>query len=88
MPSPRLNHTYIMWLKTVTGVTPLWSPLMSVKPIDVGKCYIGCECLLMGSGSRMSLDEKEDTEEEGTSWCCLGLLTEQGKRLFLVLLCN
>ncbi|XP_048800227.1 leptin receptor isoform X2 [Lagopus muta] len=37
VPSPRLNHTYIMWLKTVTGVTPLWSPLMSVKPIDVVK---------------------------------------------------
>nr|ACF17729.1 leptin receptor [Anas platyrhynchos] len=37
VPSPRLNYTYIMWLKIVTGVTPLWSPLMSVKPIDIIK---------------------------------------------------
>ncbi|XP_021260137.1 leptin receptor isoform X2 [Numida meleagris] len=37
VPSPRLNHTYVMWLKIVTGVTPLWSPLMSVKPIDIVK---------------------------------------------------
>ncbi|XP_065593365.1 leptin receptor [Cyrtonyx montezumae] len=37
VPSPRLNHTYIMWLKTVTGVTCLGSPLMSVKPIDIVK---------------------------------------------------
>ncbi|NXJ03340.1 LEPR protein, partial [Odontophorus gujanensis] len=37
VPSPRLNLTYIMWLKTVTGVTCLGSPLMSVKPIDIVK---------------------------------------------------
>ncbi|NWH55915.1 LEPR protein, partial [Geococcyx californianus] len=37
VPSPRLNYTYIMWLKMMTGVTSLWSPLLSVKPIDVVK---------------------------------------------------
>ncbi|XP_015726323.1 leptin receptor isoform X1 [Coturnix japonica] len=37
VPSPSLNHTYIMWLQIVTGVTPLWSPLMAVKPIDIVK---------------------------------------------------
>ncbi|NWX16094.1 LEPR protein, partial [Aegotheles bennettii] len=37
VPSPRLNYTYIMWLKMMIGVTPLWSPLMSVKPIDIVK---------------------------------------------------
>ncbi|NXF77284.1 LEPR protein, partial [Sclerurus mexicanus] len=37
VPSLGLNHTYIMWLKIVAGVTPLWSPLMSVKPIDIVK---------------------------------------------------
>ncbi|XP_047918106.2 leptin receptor isoform X4 [Anser cygnoides] len=37
VPSPRLNYTYIMWLKIVTGVTPLWSPLMAVKPTDIVK---------------------------------------------------
>ncbi|XP_010192937.1 PREDICTED: leptin receptor-like, partial [Mesitornis unicolor] len=37
VPSPRLNHTYIMWLKVTIGVMPLWSPLMSVKPIDIVK---------------------------------------------------
>ncbi|NXQ86995.1 LEPR protein, partial [Nyctibius grandis] len=37
VPSPRLNYTYIMWLKMMVGVTPLWSPLMSVKPIDIVK---------------------------------------------------
>ncbi|OXB82163.1 UNVERIFIED_CONTAM: hypothetical protein H355_009042, partial [Colinus virginianus] len=37
VPSPRLNHTYIMWLKTGTAVTCLGSPLMSVKPIDIVK---------------------------------------------------
>ncbi|PKU34631.1 leptin receptor [Limosa lapponica baueri] len=37
VPSPRLNYTYIMWLKMTIGVTPLWSPLMSVKPIDIVK---------------------------------------------------
>ncbi|KAJ7411645.1 hypothetical protein BTVI_48883 [Pitangus sulphuratus] len=35
VPSLRLNHTYIMWLKMLVGVTPLWSPLLSVKPIDI-----------------------------------------------------
>ncbi|XP_027507591.1 leptin receptor isoform X1 [Corapipo altera] len=37
VPSLRLNHTYIMWLKVLVGVTPLWSPLMSVKPVDIVK---------------------------------------------------
>ncbi|NXG13684.1 LEPR protein, partial [Grallaria varia] len=37
VPSLGLNHTYIMWLKVVVGVTPLWSPLMSVKPINIVK---------------------------------------------------
>uniref|UniRef100_A0A8B9RXQ7 Leptin receptor n=1 Tax=Accipiter nisus TaxID=211598 RepID=A0A8B9RXQ7_9AVES len=37
VPSLRLNYTYIMWLKMMIGVTPLWSPLMSVKPIDIVK---------------------------------------------------
>uniref|UniRef100_A0A8C3KMQ3 Leptin receptor n=1 Tax=Calidris pygmaea TaxID=425635 RepID=A0A8C3KMQ3_9CHAR len=37
VPSPRLNCTYIMWLKMTIDVTPLWSPLMSVKPIDIVK---------------------------------------------------
>ncbi|XP_030351155.1 leptin receptor isoform X1 [Strigops habroptila] len=37
VPALRLNYTYIMWLKMVVGVTPLWSPLMSVKPIDIVK---------------------------------------------------
>ncbi|NXW62753.1 LEPR protein, partial [Eurystomus gularis] len=37
VPSLRLNLTYIMWLKMTIGVMPLWSPLMSVKPIDIVK---------------------------------------------------
>ncbi|XP_061859337.1 leptin receptor isoform X1 [Colius striatus] len=37
VPSLRLNHTYIMWLKVVLGGTPLWTPLMAVKPIDIVK---------------------------------------------------
>ncbi|NXD86102.1 LEPR protein, partial [Halcyon senegalensis] len=37
VPSLRLNSTYIMWLKMTVGLTPLWSPLMSVKPIDIVK---------------------------------------------------
>ncbi|NXJ66962.1 LEPR protein, partial [Rostratula benghalensis] len=37
VPSPRLNCTYILWLKVTIGVTPLWSPLMSVKPMDIVK---------------------------------------------------
>ncbi|NXC26543.1 LEPR protein, partial [Campylorhamphus procurvoides] len=37
VPSLGLNHTYIMWLKVVAGGTPLWSPLMSLKPIDIVK---------------------------------------------------
>ncbi|XP_061325669.1 leptin receptor isoform X2 [Pezoporus flaviventris] len=37
VPALRLNYTYVMWLKMMVGVTPLWSPLMSVKPIDVVK---------------------------------------------------
>ncbi|NXF98769.1 LEPR protein, partial [Sakesphorus luctuosus] len=37
VPPLGLNHTYIMWLKMVVGATPLWSPLMSLKPIDIVK---------------------------------------------------
>ncbi|NWW91336.1 LEPR protein, partial [Rhynochetos jubatus] len=37
VPSPRLNCTYVMWLRIMVGVTPLWSPLMSLKPIDIVK---------------------------------------------------
>ncbi|NXU58775.1 LEPR protein, partial [Turnix velox] len=37
VPSPRLNHTYIMWLKVTVGVMPVWSPLMSIRPIDIVK---------------------------------------------------
>ncbi|NXC15526.1 LEPR protein, partial [Corythaeola cristata] len=37
VPAPRLNCTYIVWLKMMIGATPLWSPLMSVKPIDIVK---------------------------------------------------
>ncbi|NXA31600.1 LEPR protein, partial [Eudromia elegans] len=37
IPSLRLNYTYILWLQVVIGVTPLWSPLMSVKPINLVK---------------------------------------------------
>ncbi|NXS51646.1 LEPR protein, partial [Brachypteracias leptosomus] len=37
VPSLRLSHTYLMWLKVTSGVTPLWSPLMAVKPIDIVK---------------------------------------------------
>ncbi|XP_014792619.1 PREDICTED: leptin receptor [Calidris pugnax] len=37
VPSPRLNCTYIMWLKMTIDVTPLWSPLMAVKPVDIVK---------------------------------------------------
>ncbi|XP_071606002.1 leptin receptor isoform X1 [Heliangelus exortis] len=37
VPSLSLNYTYIMWLKVTIAGTPLWSPLMSVKPIDIAK---------------------------------------------------
>ncbi|XP_025930286.1 leptin receptor isoform X1 [Apteryx rowi] len=37
VPSLRLNYTYIMWLQIMIGLTPLWSPLMSVKPINIVK---------------------------------------------------
>ncbi|NXI47399.1 LEPR protein, partial [Galbula dea] len=37
VPPLGLNYTYIMWLKMTLGVTPRWSPLMSVKPIDIVK---------------------------------------------------
>ncbi|XP_010006280.1 PREDICTED: leptin receptor [Chaetura pelagica] len=37
VPALSLNCTYIMWLKRTIGVIPLWSPLMSVKPIDIVK---------------------------------------------------
>ncbi|XP_064928055.1 leptin receptor isoform X17 [Columba livia] len=35
LPSLGLNHTLIMWLKATVGGTPLWSPVASVKPIDI-----------------------------------------------------
>ncbi|NWX09219.1 LEPR protein, partial [Caloenas nicobarica] len=37
LPSLGLNHTLIMWLKATVGGTPLWSPVVSVKPIDIVK---------------------------------------------------
>nr|XP_021152075.1 leptin receptor isoform X2 [Columba livia] len=37
LPSLGLNHTLIMWLKATVGGTPLWSPVASVKPIDIVK---------------------------------------------------
>ncbi|NWQ81578.1 LEPR protein, partial [Columbina picui] len=37
LPSRGLNHTLIMWLKATVGGTPLWSPVVSVKPIDIVK---------------------------------------------------
>ncbi|XP_062437170.1 leptin receptor [Rhea pennata] len=37
VPSLRLNYTYIMWLQIMIGATPLWSPLMFVKPINIVK---------------------------------------------------
>ncbi|NXP48845.1 LEPR protein, partial [Heliornis fulica] len=37
VPSPRLNHTYLMWLEMTVGAALLWSPLVSVKPIDIVK---------------------------------------------------
>uniref|UniRef100_A0A803TVY8 Leptin receptor n=1 Tax=Anolis carolinensis TaxID=28377 RepID=A0A803TVY8_ANOCA len=37
--SVKLNHTYIMWLKITNGIALLQSPLMSVKPIDIGKIH-------------------------------------------------
>ncbi|NWY03003.1 LEPR protein, partial [Nothoprocta ornata] len=37
VPSLRLNCTYVLWLQVTIGVTPLWSPLMSVEPINIVK---------------------------------------------------
>ncbi|NXP81657.1 LEPR protein, partial [Ramphastos sulfuratus] len=37
VPSLRLSYTYLLWLEMVTGLNPLWSPLMSVRPIDIVK---------------------------------------------------
>ncbi|NXD10319.1 LEPR protein, partial [Nothocercus nigrocapillus] len=37
VPSLRLNYTYILWLQVTMGITPLWSPVMSVKPINIVK---------------------------------------------------
>lgn len=65
VPSLRLNNTYIMWLKMMIGVTPLWSPLMSVKPIDIGKYDLYFKPFLMENSSRMSLLEKEGTDRKG-----------------------
>ncbi|NWR02230.1 LEPR protein, partial [Paradoxornis webbianus] len=33
--SPSLNHTYLLWLEVVAGVTALGSPLMALQPTDV-----------------------------------------------------
>ncbi|NXM62350.1 LEPR protein, partial [Illadopsis cleaveri] len=33
--SPSLNHTYLLWLEVVAGVTALGSPLMSLQPTDI-----------------------------------------------------
>ncbi|NWX65897.1 LEPR protein, partial [Promerops cafer] len=35
--SPSLNHTYLLWLEMVAGVTALGSPLMSLQPTDLVK---------------------------------------------------
>ncbi|KFV74363.1 Leptin receptor, partial [Struthio camelus australis] len=37
VPSLRLNYTYIMWLRIMIGEMHLWSPLLSVKPINIVK---------------------------------------------------
>ncbi|NWI91723.1 LEPR protein, partial [Pitta sordida] len=37
VPSPSLNHTYIVWLKVQLAGTPLWSPLMALQPLDIVK---------------------------------------------------
>ncbi|XP_077189555.1 leptin receptor isoform X2 [Paroedura picta] len=37
IPSVRLNHTYIMWLKITHGMALLQSPLMSLMPVDMVK---------------------------------------------------
>lgn len=57
VPSLRLNYTYIMWLKMMIGETPLWSPLMSVKPIAIGKPDQYLKPFLMENESRMSSGE-------------------------------
>ncbi|XP_054836521.1 leptin receptor [Eublepharis macularius] len=37
IPSMKLNHTYVMWLKISQGMALLRSPLMSVVPLDIVK---------------------------------------------------
>ncbi|NXM71339.1 LEPR protein, partial [Serilophus lunatus] len=37
VPSLRLNQTYILWLKVLLAGTPLCSPLMALKPLDLVK---------------------------------------------------
>ncbi|NXY89419.1 LEPR protein, partial [Alcedo cyanopectus] len=37
LPAPGLTHTYLLWLQGTAGLTPLWSPLMAVKPMDIVK---------------------------------------------------
>ncbi|NXF11427.1 LEPR protein, partial [Smithornis capensis] len=37
VPSPRLHHTYILWLKVLLAGTPLCSPLMALRPLDIVK---------------------------------------------------
>uniref|UniRef100_A0A803SWQ4 Leptin receptor n=1 Tax=Anolis carolinensis TaxID=28377 RepID=A0A803SWQ4_ANOCA len=58
--SVKLNHTYIMWLKITNGIALLQSPLMSVKPIDIGKIHFiaGPDCFLSGIPLF-------------SEWCCL-----------------
>uniref|UniRef100_A0A8C3TUA6 Fibronectin type-III domain-containing protein n=1 Tax=Catharus ustulatus TaxID=91951 RepID=A0A8C3TUA6_CATUS len=35
--SPRLNHTYVLWLQAGTGDTALGSPLLALQPTDIVK---------------------------------------------------
>ncbi|NXX26014.1 LEPR protein, partial [Nicator chloris] len=35
--SPSLNHTYLLWLELVAGVTALGSPLLALRPADIVK---------------------------------------------------
>ncbi|NXE97488.1 LEPR protein, partial [Menura novaehollandiae] len=37
VPSPSLGHTHVLWLEMLLGVTPLWSPLLSLRPPDIVK---------------------------------------------------
>lgn len=81
VPSPRLNYTYIMWLKIVTGVTPLWSPLMAVKPIDISKYYIHFKRLF--SRERDVFVEKECTGRTGRDLLVLSELFRMVPYTFL-----